>query len=111
MMVCPQDETPTEAMDAFALELDIAQTIEQYQKVTHHEVDRVLRSWAGLRTFADDRKPVVGYASESQNFFWLAGQGGFGVQTAPGLGLLASKLILDREQPNQAIDSNRFSGA
>ena len=111
MMVCPQDETPTEAMDAFALEVDIAQTIEQYQKVADHEVDRVLRSWAGLRTFADDRKPVVGYASESQNFFWLAGQGGFGVQTAPGLGLLASKLILDREQPKQAIDSNRFSGA
>ena len=108
MMVCPQDETPSEPMDAFALEIDVAQTIEQYQIITGHQVDQVLRSWAGLRTFAQDRKPVVGFASESQNFFWLAGQGGFGVQTAPGLGRLASSLILNRGQSNPDIDANRF---
>ena len=108
MMVCPQDETPSEPMDAFALEIDVARTIEQYETVTDHQVDQVLRSWAGLRTFAQDRKPVVGFASESQNFFWLAGQGGFGVQTAPGLGRLASSLILNRGQPNTDIDANRF---
>ena len=108
MMVCPQDETPSEPMDAFALEIDIAQTIERYQSVTNHQVDQVLRSWAGLRTFAQDRRPVVGYASESKDFFWLSGQGGFGVQTAPGLGQLASNLILNRERSNPDIDANRF---
>ena len=108
MMVCPQDETPSEPMDAFALELDVAQTIEEYQVVTNQEVSRVMRSWAGLRTFAEDRKPVVGYDSESPNFFWLAGQGGFGIQTSPGLGRLASQLILNRDDPDLAINVNRY---
>ena len=107
-MVCPPDETPSEPMDAFALELDVAQTIEEYQAVTNQEVSRVMRSWAGLRTFAEDRKPVVGYDSESPNFFWLAGQGGFGIQTSPGLGRLASQLILNREDPDLAINVNRY---
>ena len=109
MLVCPQDETPSDAMDAFAHELDVARVIEEYQKVNEHGVERVLKTWAGLRTFAEDRKPLIGYDKESPSFFWLAGQGGFGVQTSPGLGRLASELILNREAVPPNIDVNRYS--
>ena len=109
MLVCPQDETPSEAMDAFALELDVARVLEEYEKVNAHSVERVLKTWAGLRTFAEDRKPLVGYDKQSPSFFWLAGQGGFGVQTSPGLGRLASELILNRELVPPNIDVNRYS--
>ena len=108
LMVCPQDETPAEAIDAFALEVDVAMAIEQFQRVTSHRVGRVISDWAGLRTFTDDRMPVVGFAQEANNFFWLAGQGGFGVQTAPGLGSLASRLILSRDEPDPKINANRY---
>ena len=109
ILVCPQDETPADAMDAFALELDVARAIEEYHRVNEHSVERVIRTWAGLRTFAKDRKPLIGYEKESPNFFWLAGQGGFGVQTAPGLARLASDLIIDREIVPSNIDVNRYS--
>ena len=109
MLVCPQDETPSKAMDAFALELDVARVLEEYQTVNAHSVERVLKTWAGLRTFAEDRKPLVGYDKQSPSFFWLAGQGGFGVQTSPGLGRLASELILNREPVPPNIDVNRYS--
>ena len=109
MLICPQDETPADAMDAFALELDVARAIEEYQKVSEHPIERVIKTWAGLRTFAPDRKPLIGYEKESPNFFWLAGQGGFGVQTAPGLARLASDLIIDRQLVPPKIDVNRYS--
>ena len=55
---------------------------------------RVEKSWAGLRTFAHDRTPVVGFAAEHPGFFWLAGQGGYGIQTSPALSAFAASLIL-----------------
>jgi len=54
-------------------------------------VTRVARSWAGLRSFAPDRTPVVGYDPQQEGLFWLAGQGGDGIQTAPGLSALTPK--------------------
>ena len=74
MLVCPQDETPSKAMDAFALELDIARVLEEYQTVNVHSVERVLKTWAGLRTFAEDRKPLVGYDKQSPSFFCWPGR-------------------------------------
>ena len=59
-------------------------------------VTRVEHSWAGMRTFAPDRTPVVGFAPEAGGFFWLAGQGGYGMQTAPALSQLAADLCLGR---------------
>jgi D-arginine dehydrogenase len=53
----------------------------------------VERSWAGLRTFAPDRTPVVGFDPAAEGFFWLAGQGGYGIQTAPALSRLAGDLL------------------
>ncbi|XOV84530.1 MAG: NAD(P)/FAD-dependent oxidoreductase [bacterium] len=94
LMVCPQDETPSEAMDAYAHDIDIAQALDTFSQVTDFEVQKVLHSWAGLRTFTPDRFPAVGFDPEQRNFFWLAGQGGFGIQTSPGLGALAAELVM-----------------
>ena len=109
IMVSPADETPSEAMDAYPLDLDIAVAMEEFHKVVDHPVDHVLRSWAGLRTFAPDRRPVVGFANPAQGFFWLAGQGGFGIQTSPGLGQLAADIILGRAIANETINVARFA--
>jgi D-arginine dehydrogenase len=108
LMVCPQDETPSEAMDAFPVDLDIAIALDRFQQVAEHNVERVMHQWAGLRTFAPDRYPAVGYADAAKGFFWLAGQGGFGVQTSPGLGKHAADVVLGREQPLAKINVSRF---
>jgi len=108
LMVCPQDETPSEAMDAFPMDIDVAIAIDRFAQIAEHDVKQVMRSWAGLRTFAPDRRPIVGFAPQAQGFFWLVGQGGFGVQTSPGLGEHAAGIILGRAQPAVEIDVTRF---
>jgi len=108
LMISPQDETPSEAMDAYPLDLDIAVAMEEFHKVANHPVEHVMRSWAGLRTFAPDRYPVVGFAPQLHGFFWLAGQGGFGIQTSPGLGQLAADIILGHASANEYINVARF---
>jgi len=109
LMVCPQDETPSEAMDVYPEELDIAIAMDRFAQVTDHAVDHVMRSWAGLRTFAPDRHPIVGFAPNARGFFWLVGQGGFGVQTSPGLGEHAADIILERTSPMNKIDVTRIN--
>ena len=66
-------------------------------------VTRVESSWAGLRTFAPDRTPVAGFDSKVDGFFWLAGQGGYGIQTSPALSALAAALI-GRRDPERAVE-------
>jgi len=108
LMICPQDETPCAPMDAFAEEMDIAIAAARFEEITHHPVQRVRHQWAGLRTFAEDRKPVVGFDSKAAGFFWLAGQGGFGVQTSPALGDIAAQQILHQASADAQINANRF---
>ena len=62
-------------------------------------VPRVVHKWAGLRTFAPDRHPVAGFASDAPGFFWLAGQGGFGLQTSPVMAQVTAALIGDDPWP------------
>jgi len=93
LMVCPQDETPSPAMDAYAHDIDVAQALDTFAQLADFNVKTVMHSWAGLRTFAPDRFPVVGFDPQNSGFFWLAGQGGFGIQTSPGLGQLAADLV------------------
>jgi len=59
----------------------------------------VQRKWAGLRSFVADKTPVVGYAPDAPGFFWLAGQGGYGIQTAPAMGQLSASLVQGLEMP------------
>lgn len=94
LMISPQDETPSEPMDAYPEDLDIAIALDTFAKLVDFPVKHVQHGWAGLRTFAPDRYPVVGADPAAENFFWLAGQGGFGVQTSPGLGAITADAIL-----------------
>lgn len=95
----PADETPSDPCDAQPDEMDIAICIDRLQGVLDLPVRRVARAWAGLRSFAADRSPVVGYDPTSPDFFWLAGQGGYGVQTAPALSRTAAALALGNSLP------------
>jgi D-arginine dehydrogenase len=96
----PADETPSEPCDAQPDEMDVAICIDRLQSVLDLPVRRVARAWAGLRSFAPDRTPVVGYDPANPNFFWLAGQGGYGVQTAPALSRTAAALALGNALPS-----------
>lgn len=106
----PHDETPDEASDVAADELDVAIAIDRLQQVVDWPVEAVERRWAGLRSFAPDRLPVYGYAPETPGFFWCAGQGGFGIQTAPAAAMLAAALLCDEpaDSPIAGIDCSPF---
>ncbi len=92
----PHDETPTIPGDVAAEEWDVATAIDRFQSALDVEVLQVSRKWAGLRSFAPDRLPVYGFDSATPGFFWFAGQGGFGIQTAPAAARLAKALLLDQ---------------
>ena len=92
----PHDETPCEASDCAPEEIDVALAIDRLEKAVDWRVLRVERAWAGLRTFAPDRLPVYGFDPAADGFFWCAGQGGFGIQTAPAASQLAASLLLGR---------------
>ncbi len=93
LMVSPADETPAPPSDVQPEELDIAMAVDRYQTLTGHEVRKINHSWAGLRSFVADHDPVLGFDPDDQRFFWLAGQGGFGIMTAPGMAKLAAARI------------------
>jgi D-arginine dehydrogenase len=97
LWLSPHDETPCEACDSAPDEYDVALAIDRLYHVVDWRVERVEHSWAGLRSFAPDRLPVYGFADERRDFFWCAGQGGFGIQTAPAAAKLAAALLLDVE--------------
>lgn len=99
LLATPADETPSEPCDARPDELDIAVCVARLERATELSIRRILHSWAGLRTFAADRTPVVGYDPRSDGLFWLAGQGGYGIQTAPALSEVAAALALCNPVP------------
>jgi D-arginine dehydrogenase len=113
LWLSPHDEIDTEPCDAAPEEIDVATAIDRFEQVVDWPVERVERSWAGLRSFAPDRLPVYGYDADAPRFFWCAGQGGFGIQTAPAAASLASAVLLD-ERPGSSvahIDAGVFSPA
>lgn len=89
----PAEETPTPPVDASADPLEIARALDEINQATTLAARNVTTSWAGLRTFAPDRNFVIGFDAEVQNFFWFAGQGGFGIQTAPAAARLGAALL------------------
>jgi D-arginine dehydrogenase len=98
----PHDEIATDPCDAAPDEVDVAIAIDRFEHVVDWPVERVERSWAGLRSFAPDRLPVYGFDPDAPAFFWCAGQGGFGIQTAPAAAKLAASLLLN-EEPDQMV--------
>jgi D-arginine dehydrogenase len=103
LMVSPADEDPVEPHDAWADDLVLAEGLARYEAMVTQPVTRVERSWAGLRTFAPDRTPVAGFDPLAEGFFWLAGQGGYGIQTAPALNRLAARAVLGKEPERPAL--------
>ena len=102
MLLSPADETPSPPCDAQPEELDVALAVDRFETATGLEVSRVTHRWAGLRTFAPDKTFVVGFDPRTEGFFWLAGQGGYGVQTSPGMAQLAAALITGSSPLEQA---------
>ncbi len=96
LMVSPADEDPVAPHDAWPDDMVLAEGLDRYEQAVTVPVTRIERSWAGLRSFAPDRSPVVGFARDCDGFFWLAGQGGYGVQTAPALSQVTAALIMGR---------------
>ena len=109
----PHDEIETDPCDAAPEEIDIATAIDRFEQVVDWPIERVERSWAGLRSFAPDRLPVYGFDTGVPGFFWCAGQGGFGIQSAPAAAKLAASVLLE-EAPGPMvahIDPATFSPA
>jgi D-arginine dehydrogenase len=100
LLVSPSDADPAEPHDAFADDMRLAEGIEAFQRLMDVDVDRLDSSWGGLRTFAPDGDPVVGYDTQMDGFFWLAGQGGYGIQTMPALSEFAAALLLKQDLPD-----------
>ncbi len=88
----PADETDCAPCDAQPEEIDVATAAARIEEAVRFPITRVERKWAGLRSFAPDRTPVVGYDDAVDDFFWLVGQGGYGIQTAPALSRVAGAL-------------------
>ncbi len=99
----PADEQPSEPCDAKAEEIDVALAIDRINDATSLEIRSVSSTWAGLRTFAPDRSMIIGPDPDRPQFVWCVGQGGTGIQTAPGAGRLTCDLLLDGE-PGSAFD-------
>jgi len=109
----PHDEIPAEPGDVAPDELSVAIAIDRFEKVLDVEVRRVTRKWAGLRSFAPDRLPVIGFDSATDGFFWFAGQGGFGIQTAPAASKLAASILLGQppEESLHSIDASPYAAS
>ncbi len=93
ILCSPADETPSPPCDAAPEELDVAIAVERIQRAFDLPVRHIRHRWAGLRTFAPDDTPVLGFDPRAEGFFWLAGQGGYGIQTAPAMAALAAAVI------------------
>jgi D-arginine dehydrogenase len=93
LLISPANESPSEPCDAQPEDLDVAEAIDRVSSATNLDITRIAHKWAGLRSFARDRTFVTGFDPRARGFFWLAGQGGYGVQSAPALAQLAAHLI------------------
>jgi D-arginine dehydrogenase len=100
LLASPADETPMEPCDVYPDDLDVAIAVDRIQQAANLPVTHIDRKWAGLRSFVADGCPVVGYEPEATGFFWIAGQGGYGIETSVGMGRLSSSLARGRGVPS-----------
>ena len=98
-LLSPANEDPMDPCDVAPEELDIALAVDRFEALTTHPVRRIAHRWAGLRSFVADRAPVAGWDTQAEGFFWLAGQGGYGIQMAPALARAAAALVLGQALP------------
>ena len=105
LLCSPGDETPSEPCDARPEELDVALAIERVNENTTLAIRSVNSAWAGLRTFAPDRAMVIGPEPGRPDFVWCVGQGGTGIQTAPGAGRLVADLVVRGHPDPETFDA------
>jgi D-arginine dehydrogenase len=113
LWLSPHDETPSPPCDAAPEELAVAEAIDRFERVVDWRVLAVERKWAGLRSFAPDRLPVYGFDPKVEGLFWFAGQGGFGIQTAPAAARLGAQLLLrlPRDAMTDGLDARLYDPA
>ncbi|MFO1088799.1 MAG: FAD-binding oxidoreductase [Hyphomicrobiales bacterium] len=104
LMISPADADPMDPHDAYADDLRLAEGAAAFERLIDWPITRVERSWGGLRTFAPDGDPVVGYDDSAEGFFWLAGQGGYGMQTSPALSEAAACLLKRQPLPGYVLE-------
>jgi D-arginine dehydrogenase len=100
----PADQTPMEPCDAQPEDFDVAVAVDRIQRAARIPVAHISRKWAGLRSFVADGCPVVGYDPRVEGFFWLAGQGGYGIETSPSMGRLTASLATRRGVPSDLAE-------
>ena len=99
LFASPMDEVPSDPCDAQPDDYEVALAAWRMEERTTVKVDRIHSKWAGLRTFTADRHPAVGFAPDADGFFWLAGQGGFGLQTSPAMAAIVESLVAGAAWP------------
>ena len=104
LIVSSADATPVEPHDAYADDMAIAEGVDRLMTATTIAVERLDHSWGGLRTFAPDGMPVVGFDPHTEGFFWLVGQGGYGIQSSPALSEAAAALAMGKAIPQRVLD-------
>ncbi len=109
LFASPMDEVPSDPTDAQASEYEVALAAWRMEERTIVKVGRIHSRWAGLRTFAPDRHPVAGFAPRAEGFFWLAGQGGFGLQTSPAIARIVGSLIAGDPWPLADVTPEQLS--
>lgn len=100
LLISPADETPSPPCDAQPDEMDVAICIDRIENAFDISIRRIEHKWAGLRSFVADGCPVIGFDEQASGFFWLAGQGGYGIQTAPAAARTAAALVRGRQIPD-----------
>ena len=104
LLISPADETPSPPCDAQPDEYDVALCVDRIETAFDLRIARIDNKWAGLRSFVADKVPVAGYDMAAPGFFWLAGQGGYGIQSAPALARAAAALVEGRGLPGDIAD-------
>src|SRR5438067_9657838 len=99
LFASPMDEVPSDPIDAQPGELEVALAAYRMEERTTVKVTSIHSRWAGLRSFTPDRHPAAGFAPSAEGFFWLAGQGGFGLQTSPAMAGIVESLIAGTNWP------------
>ncbi len=109
LFASPMDEVPSDPCDAQPEDYGVALAAWRMEERTTVKVERIHSKWAGLRTFTPDKHPVVGFAPDAEGFFWLGGQGGFGLQTSPAMAAIAASLIAGTPCPVPGVTCEELS--
>ena len=104
LLISPANEDPDVPSDVQPDEMDVAICIDRIEKAFDLDIKRIENKWAGLRSFVSDGVPVVGLSTQVEGFLWLAGQGGYGIQSAPATSRLAAAIVLGAAVPGDIQD-------